>query len=231
MRKNFWRFVKDESGERVLRLEGIISDTTWADDEINPRVFRDELNSGTGDIVVWINSAGGDFWAGVQIYNMLREYRGKVTIRIDAIAASAASVIAMAGDTVEISGSGMMMIHNPSSFVEGDEAQMKSAAEMLSQVKESIITAYEMKTHLPREELSEMMDAETWLNAQKAVELGFADKIIGKENPFSTIADMLTRRQIKNCVSKAIGLRPRVDAAKYYKRLIDKRLIGRVDNS
>lgn len=224
MDKKFWRFIKNEVGTRELRLEGIISDTTWADDEISPRVFREELNSGAGDITVWLNSEGGDFWAGVQIYNMLREYSGKVTIRIDAIAASAASVIAMAGDVIEISSSGMMMIHNPYSFVEGGEAQMKSAAEMLNQVKESIITAYEMKTHLPREQLSQMMDEETWLHAQKAVELGFADKIIGEENPFSTVTNISTRRQIKNCVSKAVGLKPKVDATKYYKRLLGRKL-------
>ena len=130
----------------------------------------------------------------------------------------------MAGDVIEISSSGMMMIHNPYSFVEGGEAQMKSAAEMLNQVKESIITAYEMKTHLPREQLSQIMDEETWLHAQKAVELGFADKIIGEENPFSTVTNISTRRQIKNCVSKAVGLKPKVDATKYYKRLLGRKL-------
>ena len=201
-RRKFWNFVRNETGERVLRIEGVIGEYIGADNEISPHAFREELNSGEGDITVWINSEGGDCWAGVQIYNMLKEYRGKVTIKIDAIAASAASIIAMAGDSIEISAAGTMMIHNPWSFVEGDAAQMESAATMLNEVKESIITAYELKTKMPREEISRMMDAETWLHAQKAVELGFADKIIGDET--APEIEISSRRQVMNCVTKTI---------------------------
>lgn len=141
------------------------------------------MNSGTGDITVWINSPGGDCVAAAQIYNMLMDYKGNVTVKIDGIAASAASVIAMAGNTVLMSPVSTMMIHNPATVAMGDHNEMQKAIEMLNEVKESIINAYEIKTGLSRAKLSHLMDSETWMNANKAVELGFADGIIARENP------------------------------------------------
>ena len=180
--KKFWNWLRDEAtDERILRLDGVISDSTWLGDEVTPQNFREELNSADGDVTVWINSDGGDVFAAVEIYNMLKEYRGRVTIKIDGIAASAASVVAMAGDEVQISPAGMMMIHNPWTIAQGDSAQMQSAAKMLDAVKETIINAYQLKTRLSREKISALMTAETWLHAVKAVELGFADKIINNE--------------------------------------------------
>ena len=127
---------------------------------------------------MWINSPGGDCVAAAQIYNMLSNYKGKVTVKIDGIAASAASVIAMAGDTVLVSPVSMLMIHNPATMAWGDHAEMQKAMDMLSEVKESIINAYVLKTGLSRPKLSHLMDAETWMDANKAVELGFADDIM-----------------------------------------------------
>lgn len=141
------------------------------------------MNSGTGDITVWINSPGGDCVAAAQIYNMLMDYKGNVTVKIDGIAASAASVIAMAGTEVLMSPVSTMMIHNPATVAMGDHNEMQKAIEMLNEVKESIINAYEIKTGLSRAKLSHLMDSETWMNANKAVELGFADGIIARENP------------------------------------------------
>ena len=141
------------------------------------------MNSGTGDITVWINSPGGDCVAAAQIYNMLMDYKGNVTVKIDGIAASAASVIAMAGTEVLMSPVSTMMIHNPATVAMGDHNEMQKAIEMLNEVKESIINAYEIKTGLSRAKLSHLMDSETWMNANKAVELGFADGIISRENP------------------------------------------------
>lgn len=132
---------------------------------------------------MWINSPGGDCVAAAQIYNMLMDYKGNVTVRIDGIAASAASVIAMAGNTVLMSPVSTMMIHNPATVAMGDHNDMQKAIEMLNEVKESIINAYEIKTGLSRAKLAHLMDAETWMNANKAVELGFADGIIARENP------------------------------------------------
>ena len=164
--------------ERILELNGTIAEESWFDDDVTPQLFKDELNSGTGDITVWINSPGGDCVAAAQIYNMLSNYKGKVTVKIDGIAASAASVIAMAGDTVLVSPVSMLMIHNPATIVWGDHAEMQKAIDMLSEVKESIINAYVLKTGLSRPKLSHLMDAETWMDANKAVELGFADEIM-----------------------------------------------------
>ena len=116
--------------------------------------------------------------AAAQIYNMLMDYKGNVTVKIDGIAASAASVIAMAGTRVLMSPVSMLMIHNPMTVAMGDAAEMEKAIEMLASVKDSIINAYEIKTGLSRAKLSHLMDAETWMDANKAVELGFADEIL-----------------------------------------------------
>lgn len=133
-------------------------------------MFKDELNAGSGDITVWINSPGGDCVAAAQIYNMLANYKGNVTVKIDGIAASAASVIAMAGNTVLMSPVSMMMIHNPATMAFGDHTEMEKAIEMLEGVKDSIINAYTLKTGMSRAKLSRLMDAETWMDAIKAVE-------------------------------------------------------------
>ena len=183
--KKFWKWRNQaEAGtapeERTLFLNGTIAEESWFDDDVTPQLFKDELNSGTGDITVWINSPGGDCVAAAQIYNMLSNYKGKVTVRIDGIAASAASVIAMAGDTVLVSPVSMLMIHNPATIAWGDHAEMQKAIDMLAEVKESIINAYVLKTGLSRPKLSHLMDAETWMDANKAVELGFADEIMAR---------------------------------------------------
>ena len=179
MKKKFWNWVRNEdTGSRTLVLNGQISDETWFGDEVTPGLFRDELQSCEGDITVWINSPGGDVFAAAQIYNMLMEYPGNVDVRIDGIAASAASVIAMAGNKVSMSPVAMMMIHNPMTVAMGDKKVMQQAIDMLDEIKESIINAYELKTGQTRTKIAHMMDAETWFNAKKAVELGFADEIL-----------------------------------------------------
>lgn len=185
-KKKFWNWksrktlnqANEEVAERVLELYGTIAEESWFDDDVTPQLFKDELNAGSGDITVWINSPGGDCVAAAQIYNMLTQYKGNVTVKIDGIAASAASVIAMAGNTVLMSPVSMMMIHNPATVAFGDHAEMQKAIDMLAEVKESIINAYVIKTGLSRSKLSHLMDAETWMDANKAVELGFADDII-----------------------------------------------------
>ena len=175
--KKFWNWVKNEDG-RTLYLDGVIAEESWFGDEVTPKQFKSELNNDGGDITIWINSPGGDVFAASQIYNMLMDYKGDVTVKIDGIAASAASVIAMAGGEVHMSPVSMMMIHNPMTIAFGDTAEMKKAIQMLSEVKESIINAYELKTGLSRTKLSHMMDDESWFNSRKAVELGFADEIM-----------------------------------------------------
>lgn len=212
----FWNFLRDETGERVLRLDRAISDTTWYGDEITPQQFRDELNAGEGDITVWINSPGGDVFAATEIYNMLKEYRGRVSVKIDALAASSASIVAMAGDTIEISPLGQIYLHDPETMAEGNVGEFNAAIQMLREVKEGIITIYEQRTHLPRVQISELMTAATWLNAKKSVELGFADKIIGEDNPqqIDLPADSFSQRAVTNSLATAFKA----------KRVVDKKL-------
>lgn len=194
--KKFWKWKNQkvlnqetlmEVTERTLILNGTIAEDSWFDDDVTPQMFKEELLDGSGNITVWINSPGGDCVAAAQIYNMLREYEDKVTVKIDGIAASAASVIAMAGDTVLMSPVSMMMIHNPMTVAFGDSGEMQKAIEMLSSVKDSIINAYELKTGLSRTKLAHLMDAETWMDANKAIELGFADEVIQRNG---TVEDM-----------------------------------------
>ena len=181
--KKFWKWKNQAAtetapAERTLFLNGTIAEESWFDDEVTPQLFKDELMSGSGDITVWINSPGGDCVAAAQIYNLLMDYKGNVTVKIDGIAASAASVVAMAGTKVLVSPVSMLMIHNPMTVAMGNSEEMQKAIEMLSEVKESIINAYEIKTNMSRAKISHLMDAETWMDANKAVELGFADEIM-----------------------------------------------------
>ncbi len=198
MKRKFWNWIKnqDEGGAemRTLFLNGEISDETWFGDEVTPGIFRDELNAGRGPISVWINSPGGDVFAAAQIYNMLMDYPTDVTVMIDGLAASAASVIAMAGTKVQMSPVAMMMIHNPATIAIGDSEEMKKAIKMLDEVKESIMNAYEIKTGLARDKISKLMDAESWFNAKKAVELGFADEIMFSEGVSDEVAPMMFSR-------------------------------------
>ena len=188
--KKFWawknqtddRSDDNESGAaRELELYGTIAEESWFDDDITPAMFREELFAGSGPITVWINSPGGDCIAASQIYTMLMDYKGDVTVKIDGIAASVASVIAMAGTEVLMAPTALIMIHNPATIAIGDHDDMQKAIKMLDEVKESIINAYEIKTSLTRDKLSKLMDAETWMNANKAVELGFADGVLEDE--------------------------------------------------
>jgi ATP-dependent Clp protease protease subunit len=178
--KKFWNWARDadESGERVLYFDGEISDETWWGDEITPAMFKSELFSDKGDITIWLNSPGGDCIAASQIYAMLIDYPHNVTVKIDGIAASAASVIAMAGTKVLMAPTALMMVHNPLTIAIGDTDEMQKAISMLDEVKESIINAYQVKTNQSRAKISHWMDAETWMNANKAIELGFADGVL-----------------------------------------------------
>ena len=179
-KRKFWNWSENED-ERILRIDGVIAEEPWIDDEITPKQFKSELMSGSGDITLWINSPGGDVFAASQIYNMLMDYKENVTVKIDGLAASAASVIAMAGTRVLMSPVSQIMVHNPMTVAIGNAEEMSKAIKMLSEIKESIINAYELKTNLPRDEISKMMDSECWMNAKKAVELGFADEIMYTE--------------------------------------------------
>lgn len=181
--KKFWNFIKNEdNSETELIFNGPISDETWWGDEITPAMFRDELAKISGNLTVWLNSPGGDCFSASQIYTMLKNHKGRVTVKIDGIAASAASVVAMAGDETLITPTGMLMIHNPMTFASGNKSDMEQAIKILEEVKESIINAYVLKTGLSRNKISKLMDEETWMNAEKALQLGFVDGILFAAN-------------------------------------------------
>lgn len=214
--KKFWNWVKDEeSGTRTLYLDGTIAEESWFDDDVTPKVFKADLTAGEGDIVIWLNSPGGDCIAASQIYTMLMDYRANVTVKIDGIAASAASVIAMAGTEVLMAPTALMMVHNPLTVAIGDSEEMQKAIAMLSEVKESIINAYEIKTGQSRAKLSHLMDAETWLNANKAIELGFADGILEDEKKRIQPSDVtyaFSRRAVTNSLLSKVT--PRISTRK-----------------
>lgn len=224
--KKFWKWknktvmnqeTQETAMERTLFLNGTIAEESWFDDDVTPQLFKDELLSGSGDITVWINSPGGDCVAAAQIYNMLMDYKGNVTIKIDGIAASAASVIAMAGTKVIVSPVSMMMIHNPMTTAFGNATEMEKAIAMLDEVKESIINAYEIKTGMSRAKLSHLMDAETWMNANMAVELGFADEIMQRsaedeEMPQQAVAASYSRAAVTNSLMEKLSAKCKIDA-------------------
>ena len=201
----FWNFSTGEDGERVLRFDGVIAAESWWDDDITPAAFRAELFAGEGDVTVWINSPGGDCIAASQIYTMLMDYKGDVTVKIDGIAASAASVIAMAGTKVLMSPTALLMVHNPMTLAIGDSEEMQRAVAMLDAVKETIINAYAIKSGQGRTKLSNLMDAETWLPAQTAIEMGFADGMLTDRKrqgnavkPSEAVNYMFSRKAVTN---------------------------------
>lgn len=226
MRKNI---VHNEDGsdtvekEQILFLDGPIAsdEDSWFDDNVTPAMFREELDARPGDVTVWINSPGGDCFAAAQIFAMLKEHDGKITVKIDGIAASAASVIAMAGDTVLMSPVSLMMIHDPSTLAIGNAAEMQQAINILNTVKESIINAYALKSSLSRDEISQLMTDETWMYADEAMARGFCDGILYRdENGDDIVEDRAAERitstvmtrhfsmaQMTNCISDKLAAR------------------------
>lgn len=187
----FWNFINNQATEETpenieLRISGdiISDDDAWIYEwfgiqAASPNAFREELSQYDGkDITVWIDSYGGDVFAGAGIYNALKNHNGKVTTKIDGKAMSAASVIAMAGDEILMSPVAIMMIHNPLSVVQGYASDMRKQADVLDEVKESIVNAYQAKTQKSRNQISAMMDDETYMSANSAIKQGFADGIL-----------------------------------------------------
>ena len=222
----FWNWIRDDTGGRVLRLEGPIDSESFWGDEITPAMFRQELEAEEGDLTVWINSPGGNVFAAAEIYTMLQEYKGVVIVKIASIAASAASVVAMAGSRVLMSPTALLMIHDPSTIAMGNAKDMEKAIETLNEVKESIINAYAAKSGLRRGKIAELMSNETWMNAKKAVELGFADEVLFEEGesepvgedakadtPTAMEAKMYSSRMMDQAILNRLGvsdeLRPR----------------------
>ena len=180
----FYNFIHNEAGGDELHIDGEITseDGGWwgASGQIVARRFRQQL-ARCGDVTVFINSPGGDVFAGAEIYTALREHKGKVTVKISGIAASAASVIAMAGDEVLMSPVAYMMIHDPWTYAMGNAREMEHQAQVLREIGEGLIAAYTTKTGKSRDEIADMLAAETYMNAEQAVREGFADGILYEE--------------------------------------------------
>lgn len=216
--KKFWNWIHDDGGGRVLRLEGPIDSENFWGDEITPRMFREDLEAEDGDVTVWINSPGGNVFAAAEIYTMLKDYAGKVTVRVASLAASAASVVAMAGDTVQMSPTALLMLHDPSTVAMGNARDMEKAIAALNEVKEAIVNAYAAKSGLRRGRIADLMSEETWLNAKKAVELGFADEILydgkkpeeetepEKEDAVSVEAQLFSTRVMDMAILDRLGI-------------------------
>ena len=216
----FWNWIRDDTGGRVLRLEGPIDSESFWGDEITPQMFRDELEAEEGDLTVWINSPGGNVFAAAEIYTMLQEYKGAVTVKIASIAASAASVIAMAGKRVLMSPTALLMIHDPSTIAMGNAKDMEKAIETLNEVKESIINAYAAKSGMRRSKIAELMSNETWMNAKKAVELGFADEVLfAEDEPEPESSKEQTEEK---------GVTTTAEAKMYSSRMMDQAILNRL---
>lgn len=221
--KQFWNLVKNEAGENELRIDGPIRmeqgfwDWLFDKPDRSATALEKAVKSMKGDITVWINSNGGEVFAASVIYTALKSHPGKVTVKIDGSAISAASVIAMAGDEILMSPTSILMIHNPWTFAEGEVKDMQKAIDLLSEVKESIMNAYTKKTGLSKEEVSFLMDDETWMSADKAIELGFADGKLFEEEvePGVTNGIIQGARLVYNSIDKeevAIKLKQYLEA-------------------
>lgn len=179
--EKFWNFT-NENNDPELILYGDISSNSWWGDEITPQQFSDDLKAlgDVSEITVRINSGGGDVFAAFAIYSQLKDHKAKINVKIDGWAASAATIIAMAGDTISIPAAGIFMIHNPAVGLFGHytEKELPKLTEELKIIKNSIIQAYTLKTGKSEEEISEIMDNETWYDGKEAVNSGFCDNIM-----------------------------------------------------
>lgn len=192
----------EEEKTTEITIYGVIG-TSWWSDSFSASDMDKALNeAGENDIVVHLNSPGGDAFMGIAIYNRLKRHKGKVTIYVDGWACSAASIIAMAGDEVVMGLGSMMMIHEASNIVWGTKTDMRKEADVLEELEEGIIDIYMTRANATREDIREKVDAETWFSAKSAVEIGFADKAEGTDeednNTTNTVLSVEDKQNIMN---------------------------------
>lgn len=236
----FWRMrnaADGESGEPEIEFYGVISEYSWWEDDITPKMFKDDLYElgKNGPVTIRMNSGGGDVIAASVIRSILVDYPGRVTVRIDGLCASAATFVAMAGDVVKMQDTAFFMIHDPSIVAWGNVDDLKKAIDLLKTVKDGIIDAYTAKTQLPEDKLSKMMSDETWLTAQAALENGFVDEVIavpGKAQAALLPGDVAILNYVNVPEALLVGERPEestgvVDIAEDEERLRDEIFFGR----
>lgn len=172
--------VHDEEQKTTnITIYGVIGDS-WFSDSFSATDIDNALNeAGENDVIINLNSPGGDAFDGISIFNRLKRHKGNVTIHVDGWACSAASIIAMAADELILELGAMLMIHEASTIVWGSKTDMRKEAEVLEQLEDGIIDIYMTKAKVAREEVRKKVDAETWFSAKSAVEFGFADKAEG----------------------------------------------------
>lgn len=175
----FWDFSMQASGAGALTLYGEISDTSWFGDEVTPAAFLKDLEAlgEIGALDVYINSPGGDVFAGYAIYHMLRRHPARVTVHVDGLAASAASVVAMAGDRIVMPVASMMMVHRAWTLACGDAARLLDIAAELERVDAQLAQLYADRTGKAIEDIEALMAAETWMTGAEALEMGFCDEV------------------------------------------------------
>ena len=216
---NFWKFIKNAAAGEIpesaeLRIEGDIVDDDFAwlyewygEKYTAPNAFRESLNAlGGVPLTVWIDSYGGSVFAAAGIYNALMEYKGPVTVKIDGKAMSAATIIAMAGEKILMSPVAIMMIHNPLTYAEGYASDLRKTADVLDEVKETIVNAYQLKTGKSRNKISALMDEEFYMSARTAIKEGFADEMMYAEagEPSEPVNLAFRRQAVYNCTNDAI---------------------------
>lgn len=207
MKDKFWQIKNQVNGSGEILLYGPISSSrSWFNDTVTPQEFARDLESLNGkDVTVRINSGGGDVFAAHAIHNQLAAYKGRVTVVIDGLAASAATIIAVAGDRIIMPSNALFMIHNPAIGLSDyyNAADLEKAVEALKTIKDSIVAAYRKRCKASAAELSAMMDAETWLGAQECLKKGFVDEIQGSVNPVLNGSSLIVNSvQVDTCTFK-----------------------------
>jgi ATP-dependent Clp protease, protease subunit len=196
--------VHDEEAKTTnITIYGVIGYSWWGESFSATDIDNALNEAGSNDIVINLNSPGGDAFTGIAIYNRLKRHEGKVTVHVDGWACSAASLFPAAADETIMGLGAMIMIHQASSFVWGTKAEMRKEADVLEELEEGIIDIYMTKAKVSREEIREKVDDETWFSAKKAMEIGFADKAEGMEptgatEPSNVNNSQLDKRQIMN---------------------------------
>lgn len=189
-----------------ITIYGVIGSSWWNDSFSASDIDEALNNAGDNDVIINLNSPGGDAFDGISIFNRLKRHNGKITIHVDGWACSAASVIAMAADELIMELGSMFMIHEASTFTWGSKTDMRKEADMLEELEEGIIDIYMTKANITREEVRQKVDAETWFSAKSAVYDGFADKAEGVDEEPSPTNTARTNEERQSILNELNGI-------------------------